>query len=652
MRKTISKLIGLLSISTLLITYAAQAQEKIPLEYFALREVIQNVEISPDGKHLSLMKIESRTGDPIFEIYETDNLSKKPIRLGANPMEFQGGSWISDDILVFAARQRLRNKIQGFNRGVFEGKVASYNMETKKFQEFGSNTSIASLLPGEPNKIIIAQSRTNATFDEDDPFAGFRPRVYYELDLKSGNKQLILKGNDEVAQAQFDAEGNPRSAAGYKRASKEFVYYHRAIGDKSWKEAYRRDAFNLEDFTPVGYKKNESNTGYVITTNGNDVYGLWEFNWETGEFGDLVFRDPEADVRNVLFHPNTWTNPDEVVGLQHYGPKPVNVFFDEEIEALYQNIEAVIPNAYNISITSMSRDGTKYIVFNSGPRDPGSYYLVSNNQLQVIGKHAPLIRSEQLADVEFVEYMSRDGRKLRGYITVPNSEPPYPTVVMPHGGPFVGEMPLYDEWAQFFASRGYMVFQPQFLASRGWGHKHFEDFLGQGGFKQQDDKDDGTTYLINRGLADPERIAMYGWSYGGYAAAVAASRTPQLYQCVLPAAAVLDTQLQKKYNQQGSSSGDPGWEFAERRYSGINPIDEVEKINVPMLLIHGDVDQRVPYKHFQDYMKALKGKGKEVDTLVLKEADHFYNTLYYRHQLALYEKLEDYLANDCGPGGL
>lgn len=634
---------------------AVALADEIPLEYFALREVIQNVEVSPDGKHLSLMKIEGRDGDPIIEIYETDDLTKKPIRLAADPMEFLGQNWISDDIIVFAARQRLYKRIKGYNQGVFVQRIASYNLKTKKFSTFGDNTGLANVLPGKPNTILISQSRSNQTFDQDDPFAGFRPRAYYELNLESGAKKLIFKGNDKIAQAEFDAEGNPRAARGYDPATKEFVYYSRLPGEKSWRDMKRRDSFDLEDFNIVGTKRNDPATAYVVTTNGNDVYGLWEMDAMTGEMGDLVFRDKEADVRNVLQHPNSWAHPDEIIGLQHFGPKPINVWFDDSVEAQYKALEKVIPNAYNLRVASMSRDGSRYIVFNDGPHDPGSYYLIKDNQLQVIGKHMPLIRPEQLADVDFIEYYARDGRKIRGYVTVPaEGKAPYPTVVMPHGGCFVGEMPSYDEWAQMFASRGYMVLQPQYLCSRGWGQKQFVDFLTpEGKPKMHTDKIDGALYLVDQGLSDRDRIAIYGWSYGGYAAAVAATLEEQIYQCAMPGAAVLDTHLQKKYNDVASGGFRPSLEFNKNRYlGGVDPIEEVDDINIPVLLIHGAVDQRVPFEHFKRYTKALEGKGKDVQTLVLKEADHFYNTLYYRHQIALYTKLIDYLENDCGPGGL
>ncbi|MEM9839649.1 MAG: prolyl oligopeptidase family serine peptidase [Pseudomonadota bacterium] len=642
--------VGIVSVAS-----AQQQPAPVPLEVFALREVIRNVTISPDGKRLALMKIDSRKGDPIVEVYETDDLSKRPFRLGADPMEFQSISWVSDDLLVFNAQQRMRRRIEGYNRGVFSTRVASYNFRTKKFETFGSNAQLESVLPKEPNKVIISEGRSVASFGQDDPAAAFRPRAYYELNLETGSKSLIIKGNDARATVQFDSDGNPRSAFGFDAASQEAITYGRLPGENNWEEVLRRSIFELEDFNIVAFDHEDPKLGYVITTNGKDVYGLWKYDFDQKKIVEEVYVDSDADIFGLINHPNSWSRPGEVAGFTYYGAKPQAVFFDPEVEAIYTQLQEVIPNAHNVTINSMSRDGSTYIVFNTGPRDPGTYYMVRNGGLQLIGSHSPLIRPEQLSDVEFVEYESRDGRTVRGYITIPSvGEPPYPTIAMPHGGPFVGEMPAYDEWAQMLASRGYMVFQPQYLGSRGWGHKHYIEFFQESGFRMQDDKDDGMMELVRRGLADKDRLAMFGWSYGGYASAVAATRTPQIHQCVLPAAAVLDTQLQKGYGQRNANEATKY--FFEQWLGGdvINPIEEVDKINVPMLLIHGDVDQRVPYEHFKRYRREIEKSSKKdmVQYLVLPEADHFSVTLYYRHQLALYEGMIDFLKNDCGPGGL
>jgi dipeptidyl aminopeptidase/acylaminoacyl peptidase len=218
----------------------------------------------------------------------------------------------------------------------------------------------------------------------------------------------------------------------------------------------------------------------------------------------------------------------------------------------------------------------------------------------------------------------------------------------------VAETVIYDEWSQVLANNGYLVLQPQYRGSLGYGMDFWEGAFidgGQGGYKMQDDKDDGALYLVEEGLSDPDRIAMFGWSYGGYAALIAASRTPQLYQCTIAGAAVADRLMQINYIRDNLRGADEiSW--TDMWDDSISPIEEVEKVNIPILVIHGSVDQRVPTKHAKKYVKQLDKYHKDYKYVELDGADHFSNTLFFRHQKLLYESMIDYLKNDCGPGGL
>jgi len=271
-----------------------------------------------------------------------------------------------------------------------------------------------------------------------------------------------------------------------------------------------------------------------------------------------------------------------------------------------------------------------------------------------LGSANTLLKSEDLAEVEYVSYSARDGKKINGYITKPKGAGPHPLVVMPHGGPFVGEVSVYDEWAQLLANNGYMVLQPQYRGSTNYGLDFYKSAFingGEGGGAMQDDKDDGAKYLVSQGLVDPNRMAMFGWSYGGYAALVAASRPNNIYQCVIAGAAVADNVQQVNYyrNRIRGSSRTEQLKFWDE---SINPIDEVEKVNVPMLLIHGSIDQRVPVKHSKKYIDALKKHNKDFQYVELKDADHFSNTIRFDHKMQFYPKMIEFLQNDCGPDGL
>ena len=255
--------------------------------------------------------------------------------------------------------------------------------------------------------------------------------------------------------------------------------------------------------------------------------------------------------------------------------------------------------------------------------------------------------------MRFITYPARDKTPIPGYLTIPNGTPPFPLIVLPHGGPFVRETIVFDEWAQLLANYGYLVLQPQYRGSRGYGQAFYQSAFingGQGGYQMQDDKDDGVIYLVEEGLATADNVAMFGWSYGGYAALVAASRSPNAYQCVIAGAAVSDNEMQVnyyRYRLRGSSK----IEQLSMWDDSISPLEEVDKVNVPILLIHGDVDQRVPVEHAEKYLKKLEAAGKPHTYVELKGADHFSNTLFYDHKLLLYKSMLDYLIDECGLEG-
>lgn len=637
----------------LLCVQSAAAADPYPLEYFALRDVISNVAISPDGKSVALMKIPGKDGDPIIEVYDTANLAKEPFRMNADPMEITAFYWVGDTDIVVTLRQKVRDKIEGFNQGVYDNKVALLDLKNEKIKEFKeANPSIANTLPQKPGKVILSFNPGGK--DRSKIASTFRPRAYYELDLKRGSKKLLMQGTIDVAQVEFDGEGNPWLGRGFDLGKGDYIWYYRKPGEKSWTEFYRLSEDSFETFNVNGFDVKNRNIFFVTATNGNDKAGLWEFYPETGKFGNLIYRRPDVDVTGVRFHSNGWTEPDTVIGVAYAKDKVHIEYFDTIEQATHQQLEAVIPNSNYLRINSRSRDGSTLIIYNVGPRDPGTYYLLKDGRIQTIGSKQPLLKAADLADVKYIEYPSRDGRTIPAYLTVPNGKPPFPTIVLPHGGPFVQEIVGYDEWGQMLANNGYLVIQPQYRGSRGYGQDFYlSAFMdgGQGGYKMQDDKDDGVHYLVKEGLADPDRVALFGWSYGGYAALVAASRTPQVHQCVIAGAAVSDPIMQVNYyrDQLRGAQRDEQINMWE---DSVSPVKEVDKINVPLLLIHGSVDQRVPPAHAKKYLKEMEEKGKSYKYVELDGADHFSNTLFFNHQITLYESIIDYLKNDCGPGGL
>ncbi|BDI60407.1 alpha/beta hydrolase family protein [Qipengyuania nanhaisediminis] len=638
-----------------------QATSAVPIDVWALRDVVNQVQISPDGKHLLVHINPSREGDYLLQIYKTDDLSTPFRTLAADPMEIISARWVSDNMIVGNAWEQKRNRVRRQEDDTRNYATYFYNLERNKFSQVNEDLAIIKTLPDEPDKVLVAAAEPNGTLGVD-PLQRFRPRSYYKLDLRSGSKSLVLRGSRKYARILFDEDGNPRYAEGQDSDNKVKTYY-RLPGESGWTqfgpEYDEDDHENLYRFLSgihgiAGFHHENPNIAYMIDNReGADKASLWEYDFSTGQYIRELFKSEQSDVLGVGMH--SIPGNDKLAYAVYPGAKYERHWFDEEEKALHDALMQQIPYAHQLSISSRSYDGRTMIVSNSGPRDPGSFWLVKDGQLAKLGSRNPLLNQDALAEVKYIRYKARDGLEIPGYITVPQGEGPFPLVVQHNGGPHVNAVQGYSEIGQLFASAGYMVFYPQNRISTGWGQRHFDAGYGEHGLAMQDDKDDGVKYLIEQGLVDPDRVAFFGWSYGGYAALVALSREEQLYQCAIAVNGVSDPAKSFRLGggRAGSSAPKALIDWAERRGTiGINPIKEVEKVNIPLLMIHGDVDRRVLYYHFTDYKKAFQDAGKQGEFVTLEKADHFGNTLMFNHQQQLYTKVLDYLANDCGPGGL
>ena len=649
MRSAVAAFLTLVSLTSF-----SAAAEPYPLDQWARRAAIRSIEISPDGKLLGLMKIPSRGANPIIEIYKTDDLSAEPFRVNAKPMEIVGFDWVDDDNFVFTARQKVRDQVEGFNRGVYEFRIALVDVSDREIEVIEErDPSVVSVLPEKPGKILISFSEGGNRDVGQRLESAFRPRAYWEYDLKRESKKLLIRGKISLGNVSFDGAGNPILARGFDIQDGEYIWYYRTPEGDEWVEFHRQHEDSFDEFNVLGLDPSVPGNFMVLANNGKDMAGLYSFNPAKRSFEELLYQRSDNDVYGVRYHSNSWTHYGEISGVVHFADRPVVEFFDATEGALHQQLMASIPNAWSLRVTSRSRDGNSMTLRNSAPRDPGTHYLLHRGKLQIVGGERPYFEAEQLADLRFVSYPARDGTPITGYLTVPNGEPPFPLVVLPHGGPFVREVVVFDEWAQLLANHGYLVLQPQYRGSRGYGQAFYQAAFvngGQGGYLMQDDKDDGVSYLVKEGLTKADNVAMFGWSYGGYAALVAASRSPNAYQCVIAGAAVSDPEMQVDYYRY-RLRGAGKLEQLSMWDDSVSPLLEVDKVNVPILLIHGDVDQRVPVEHAEKYLKALEKAEKQHTYVELEGADHFSNTLFYDHKLLLYTSMLNYLSKECGLEG-
>ncbi len=629
--------------------------EPYPLEYWALRPYISDVQMSPMGDRLALLKRSNKDASPILEIYGTSDLSAQPFRMNADHMDIVAYNWLSDDTIGFVARQQIRQRITGFNEGAFGYSFVLLNVDTEELKTFDEDQRlfVENVLPAKPNHVIIAYDN----YDRNGPASklnqALRPLAYWEMDLTTGAKKLLIRGKLRLGRVEFDQQGFPRLAEGFDERTGYQYWYYRDQGQSDWDEIYRAHEDDWEVFEVGGIDEENPGMLFVYANNGENTVGLWHFNVESKEFVELIYGRSDVDVGALVHHSDRWAHQGVETGISWWKDRRHVEYWDAEEEAIHKQLNSAIPHAYDLSFRR-SRDGQTVLVRNHGPRDPGTYYLLKEGKLSNIGTRNPLLKSEDLAEVRYITYEARDGRRIPAYVTVPGSEPPFPLVVLPHGGPFVTEVVVYDEWSQMLANNGYLVLQPQYRGSTGYGLEFYQSAFidgGQGGYKMQDDKDDGALYLVEQGLADRERIAMFGWSYGGYAALAAAARTPQIYQCVVAGAAVADNNQQVNHYRY-ETRGVQRLEQLSMWDDSISPIEEASKVNVPMLIIHGDIDQRVEVKHSRRYVRELERFEKDFEYIELEGADHFSDTLTYDHKLTVYGSLIRFLRDDCGLDGL
>jgi dipeptidyl aminopeptidase/acylaminoacyl peptidase len=241
---------------------------------------------------------------------------------------------------------------------------------------------------------------------------------------------------------------------------------------------------------------------------------------------------------------------------------------------------------------------------------------------------------EVLTEHKFVTYTARDGTELEGYLTLPlNVDGPVPTILHPHGGPGARESDGFDYWTSFFANQGYAVFRPNFRGSTGYGYEFAQSQMKGWGLTMQDDLTDAANWLVEQNIAKPERMCIVGASYGGYAAAMAAVKTPDLFRCAISFAGV--TNLKKlvinsrKYTNNKFVKNQIGDDMAD--LEARSPYYQAKKVKIPILFLHGEDDRIVDVEQSRMMVDELKNLDKPVEYIELEMGDHYLSIQRNRH---------------------
>jgi dipeptidyl aminopeptidase/acylaminoacyl peptidase len=302
-------------------------------------------------------------------------------------------------------------------------------------------------------------------------------------------------------------------------------------------------------------------------------------------------------------------------------------WLDPDMAKLQDAMDKALPGR-QASILSMDAKRQRLVVLVGGADRPGSYYFMDadDGRLQRIGHVNIKIGATALNPVRTIRYKARDGLEMSAVLTLParREAKALPVVVMPHGGPFARDSEEWDWWAQFLAERGYAVIQPNFRGSSGFGTDFANKGEGQWGLAMQDDVNDALAWLGKEGIGDPKRAAIVGASYGGYAALRAAQREGGLYRCAISFAGVSDLDALRKYDSNFLNSGRRSDWLRKQApdLKSVSPLNFPEQFSIPVLLVHGKADQRVPVKQSRQMADRLKQAGKKVTYIEQPLGDH------------------------------
>lgn len=636
-----SKLIGHFCTAFFLLYSVSVWAEEIPLKAWIHDPVISSVTVDPSGTYLAALTLTDVNESPEVTVWETARLGDKPVRFAPPDIKPLFVAWLNNDMLLVYGRQKYDYRFSGRNIKWFRDKVYIVDRKGKKFREILSTkekvgAGLVNRLPLENDKILV--SVTNPEFATD----------FYKINLADFSEERVYRGsprNSAIANIHGEVVAKTAFEAGGVGARIEFSYKNPESGD--WELHHSLLAKDRQGMQPVGFDV-DGRTVYMSDNTGRDKSVLRKYDLITKTLSEPIFGDDSFEAIGIL-QSDEVANYGQVVGFLGRGAKTVRRYTDPKTKALQDLINSALPADQEHQISSMSDDQQMIVIASTGVKQPGSYYLFRNKkELLPLGSSFPYLDPSKLSDMEYVEYPARDGLIIPAYLTKPKfGKAPYPTVVMPHGGPWARDRYGFDLWVQFLANRGYAVLQPQYRGSDGWGQKLWRAGDQEWGQKMQDDKDDGAAWLVENGIAAKDRIAIYGYSYGGYAAMAAIVRPNSPYQCAISGAGLAELRTFDKITFDNPY----GREFQNPTIDGLSPLDVVEKASIPIYIFHGDRDQRVPVDQSRKYYKALKKAGK---TAEYNEIPDLWHSLPWwpTHHINVLGSLEEYLAERCGPGGL
>ncbi len=474
----------------------------------------------------------------------------------------------------------------------------------------------------------------------------------WKADVGTGKVERVADGNWQTWTYATDGTGYPvLRLDSHPNVTRLF---RRASGAQEWVaagEIRRSTSADIDDFAVLGAGPGPGQVYMLARRPGNDRAGLFLYDTATGEFGEPLSRGAEADAADPWINPVTR----QLMATCEFAARLACKTVDAKLQKYVNALDQFFEGQATVQLVNMSADTMKWLLRVDGPAQGIAYYVFDRSSVQMdkLVEIIPLAATQKLSPTEVVSYASRDGTKLWAYVTAKPGAGPRPLVVMPHGGPESRDHYGFDSFAQFLAAQGYVVVQPNFRGSGGFGETFADAGRGQWGKRMQDDVTDAVKHMADAGVADPKRVCIVGASYGGYVALAGVTLTPDLYKCAVSIAGVSDLGelLRTEKTENGSNSnafyywrGSVGdLDTDGPALAAVSPRSLVGKVTAPVLLIHGDDDATVKVRQSMAMHDALKAAGRLSKLVRLPKADHYWANWEKKDRLTLYQETAAFL---------
>ncbi len=635
---------------------SAQTPARPAIATFFQDAAFSGAVLSPNGRFVAF-RVATKGSRATLGVLDLDTMQATPVA-AIDAVDIGQFRWINDRRLVFNVTDlRVAQGEMDFVPGLFavdrDGTAFRRLVETNRF--FLKNGDEKELLPW--NTFLLdggGKQESNEVFVELVEGYGKSVNTFrrlQRLNTKSGTVQTI-DTPDYSSNWLIDQAGIARIAVSTIGKRRTIHYNDPATG--KWRALAQFDTLGSDAFEPEWY--GPDHTLYVSANNGKDKSAIYRYDLASSKIlpGAIVASN-DFDIDASFIH-----DKDKLLGVRYQADGEITQWIDPAMAAIQKTVDALLPNTSN-RITLGQRSETQNVLVDAYSDVQPHIYLVYNTaskKLTKLGVENADIDPKKMGIKDMVRYKARDGLDIPAYITMPagGAKKNLPMVVLVHGGPYVrGGYWQWNREAQFLASRGYVVLEPEYRGSTGFGAKHFKAGWKQWGLAMQNDIADGTRWAIAQGIADPKRICIAGASYGGYAAMMGLLNDPDLYQCGINWVGVTDIDMlytvgwsdspdiQKSYAMP-ILIGDPATHAAQ--FKATSPLAQAARIRQPLLLAYGGVDQRVPLVHGKKFYDAVKVNNPNVEWVVYDDEGHGWRKP--ENKIDFWTRVEKFLDRNIG----